>query len=69
LRSSPAYPALRLTSATRRSSSTPGNQVDADGIVRDGRRIGQLEADVEGSHVLRDNNGHRIGNVTRLQRG
>jgi hypothetical protein len=36
---------------------------------RNGRRIGQLEADVEGSQVLRDNYGHRIGNATRLQRG
>ncbi len=44
-----------------------GNQIDADGIVRDrdGRRIGQIEAEVGGSHVLRDNDGRHIGNVVR----
>lgn len=45
----------------------PGNHVDADGVVRDrgGRRVGQVEADVEGSRVLRDNEGRHIGNVVR----
>jgi hypothetical protein len=45
----------------------PGNQVDAGGIVRDrdGRRIGQIEADEGGSHVLRDNDGRRKGMLKR----
>lgn len=43
----------------------PGNYVDATGVVRDrgGWPVGRIEADVEGSHVLRDNAGRHIGSV------
>jgi len=45
----------------------PGNHVDAGGVVRDrgGRPVGRIEADVKGSHVLRDNDGRHIGSVER----
>lgn len=45
----------------------PGNQVDAGGVVhdREGRPIGRIEADIKGSHVLRDNTGRHIGSVER----
>ena len=45
----------------------PGNYVDAGGVVRDrgGRTVGRIEADVKGSHVLRDNDGRHIGSVER----
>jgi len=43
----------------------PGNYVDAAGVVRsrEGRPIGRIEEEVGGSHVLRDSNGRRSGNV------
>ena len=45
----------------------PGNHVDAAGVVRDrgDRPVGRIEADVKGSHVLRDNAGRLIGSVER----
>lgn len=45
----------------------PGNHVDADGVVRDrgGRPVGRIEADVKGSHALRDTAGRHIGSVER----
>jgi hypothetical protein len=45
----------------------PGNYVDSAGVVRsrEGRRIGQIEEEVGGSHVLRDSNGRKSGNVVR----
>lgn len=43
----------------------PGSHVDATGIVRNsgGRPIGRIEADVKGSHMLRDNTGREVGSV------
>ena len=45
----------------------PGNYVDESGLVRDrgGQPVGRIEADVQGSHVLRDNDGRHIGSVER----
>ncbi|NUB05115.1 hypothetical protein FW320_02760 [Azospirillum sp. Vi22] len=45
----------------------PGNHVDAAGVVRDrgNRPIGHIEADIKGSHVLRDSAGRHIGSVER----
>lgn len=43
----------------------PGNHVDADGVVRDrrGHRIGTIETDPAGGHVLRDRNGRAVGRI------
>jgi len=45
----------------------PGDHVDAAGVVRDrgNRPIGHIEADIKGSHVLRDSAGRHIGSVER----
>ena len=49
----------------------PGNHVDAEGNVRDrrGRKVGHIEEDVNGSHVLRDMEGRHIGSVDRGSQG
>lgn len=60
-----AVPGAAAGDRTMSALYNPGNHVDADGVVRDphGQRIGSIETDPAGGHVLLDRDGHAVGRV------